>query len=113
MLMTTEAQAKALVEALLAEVVLRATDSIELPPFRKQLYNIKHSNKMLFDAIVKKYKRWRANPESLNFEPKHSGLYAVELPSGYHAVCSFVGGKVLWEMIGVYMAYSRYLDKRR
>jgi hypothetical protein len=107
------AQARALVEALLDETIIKAVDSLEDKRFRKQLREIKKTNPRLFYKIVRKYKRWRAKPESVNFEPKHSGLYAVELPKGHHAVCDFDGKIVTWRFIGPYDDYKKYLDDAR
>lgn len=79
-------QALALVEALLNEVVIVPTDSVEDPTFKRQLYDIKRSDPQFFDLIIRKYRQWRHDPLALNFIPKFSRLYAAELPGGWRAV---------------------------
>lgn len=94
--------------AILLEAVVRRPRSVLIKPFKKMYENIPAIVKM---QATKKYRRWRKNPESLNFEPKYSNIYGIELTGGYHAICRVEDEMVTWLFIGNYKDYDAFLKR--
>ena len=96
--------------ALIKEAVIRASKSLLTPEFRRGYNKLGPQ----FQTIVQlKYARWRATPDSLNFEPKFYKIYVVEVTSAIHAICEVQGTIVRWLWIGNYKDYTSKLDLLR
>ena len=99
-----------LVKQLLGETTLPSADSQLTPRFNASFDRLEQRHK---NMCHNKYRRWRKDPQSLNFEPKFAGHFGVHIDYGTHAVCRRNGNTVTWLFVGGYNAYERELDEMR
>ena len=96
--------------SLLQEATIRATKSFLSPEFRRGLNK---QSPQVQEIAQLKYIRWRATPETLNFEPKFYKIYVVEITRDVHAICEVLGTVVRWIWVGGYRDYMARLDLLR
>ena len=94
----------------LKEAIVNASKSTVAPEFRKRL---KKLSPQVQAATQVKYFRWRKDYHTLNFEPKFSNIYAVEVNNDIHALAEITGTVVRWTWIGNYKDYTHRLDLLR
>lgn len=112
---------------LLDEAVLVADRSVITDAFHRDFERLPPEVKI---TCHEKFRRWRENPETLNFEPKFANLFGVEIDHRYHAVCQRVSepaprpvakgalpaksvSTVKWIFVGDYKTYTKLLDSYR
>ena len=96
--------------ALINEAVIRPSQSTLTPEFRRGFKRLPPQVQTIAEL---KYTRWRANPSTLNFEPKFYNIYVVEVTRDIHAICEVNGSVVRWLWIGNYNEYNTRLDLLR
>lgn len=99
---------------LLLETTVVPTVSRVARTFRRELEDAPPD---IQEICSDKYVRWRENPARVNFEPKHSGWFAVEITRKWHALCKvegpLTGATVTWYRLLNYNTYSAFLSAMR
>jgi len=95
---------------MITEAIVLAAHSYLNKEFRKGFKNLPPQ---IQDIATKKYKRWRADHRTLNFEPKFSNIFAVEITRSVHAICEIIGRDVYWFWVGNYEEYTSLLNALR
>lgn len=96
--------------ALIKEATIRASQSFLSGEWRR---GFKKQSPQVQDIAELKYVRWRQKAETLNFEPKFSNIYVVEVTRDVHSICEVNGTVVRWLWIGNYKDYTAKLDALR
>ena len=92
------------------EATIQRVKSLLTPKFRRQLRNL---SPQIQQIAKDKYIRWKQRPESLNFEPKFSNIYVIEITNDVHAISMLEGTVITWLWCGNYKNYSAELDALR
>lgn len=95
---------------MLNEIAVKSSKSLLSKEFRKQLEKLPPSIQQI---TQQKYLRWRADYQTLNFEPKFKNINVVEVTRLIHAICEVNGPVVYWLWIGKYDQYMTQLNVYR
>ena len=95
---------------MITEAIILASHSYLSKEFRRGL---KKLPMQVQDIAAEKYRRWRADAKTVNFEPTFSNIFGIEITRDIHAICELVGKDVYWLWVGGYRDYTSRLDLLR